>query len=323
MLKIKYQNTDAMLEQFHCLWEDRDEIYNIASDMKLPTALAWGEISSSSAGKDITLCDTEMAFRKDCSIQEKYIPISRIQLGFCLKGNLTWSYPSLGKKELTVTEGEWFLQQGIVDSSVSHFTNGQHCRGINISFGEQRFQNLLTSVSAGMNTEQKKLIKKGVMTPGLLTVVQQIQFCPVTDNLQALYLEGKILELLAIFLNESVYEEDKCAKAVNLSEEDYRCLRKAKEKIDKSFSSSLTISALAKDACLNEYKLKSGFKQCFGYTVYGYIVHKRMELAYQLVQSGKYRVKDTAWQCGYTNVSHFIENFRKYYGFTPGEMRNR
>ena len=54
--------------------------------------------------------------------------------------------------------------------------------------------------------------------------------------------------------------------------------------------------------------------------VYEYIVEKRMEMAYRLLQSGKYKVKDVVWMVGYTNASHFIDAFKKRYGVTPGEI---
>lgn len=64
-------------------------------------------------------------------------------------------------------------------------------------------------------------------------------------------------------------------------------------------------------------KLKQGFKTCFSCTVYEYIVEKRMEMAYRLLQKEKYKVKDVVWMVGYSNTSHFIEAFRKRYGITP------
>ena len=50
------------------------------------------------------------------------------------------------------------------------------------------------------------------------------------------------------------------------------------------------------------------------------VVEKRMEMAYRLLQSGKYKVKDVVWMVGYSNTSHFIDVFRKRYGVTPGEI---
>lgn len=47
-------------------------------------------------------------------------------------------------------------------------------------------------------------------------------------------------------------------------------------------------------------------------------------MAHDLLESGRYKAKDVAWMVGYTNVSHFIDAFRKHYGLTPGEcLRER
>ena len=130
-------------------------------------------------------------------------------------------------------------------------------------------------------------------------------------------MEGKVLELLSLFCDEVVGKQsgDK-----EISREDHRCLQNAREMIDHHFLHPLTIQQIAQECFLSETKLKQGFKTCFNCTVYEYIVEKRMEMAYRLLQSGKYKVKDVVWMVGYTNASHFIDAFKKRYGVTPGEI---
>ena len=132
-----------------------------------------------------------------------------------------------------------------------------------------------------------------------------------------LYLEGKVLELLSLFCDEAIGKQK---NTKDISREDYRCLMKAREIIDNHFLHPLTIAQIAEQCFLSETKLKQGFKICFNCTVYEYIVEKRMEMAYRLLQSGKYKVKDVVWLVGYTNASHFIDAFKKRYGVTPGEI---
>ena len=132
-----------------------------------------------------------------------------------------------------------------------------------------------------------------------------------------LYLEGKVLELLSLFCDEAIGKQK---NTKDISREDYRCLMEAREIIDNHFLHPLTIAQIAEQCFLSETKLKQGFKICFNCTVYEYIVEKRMEMAYRLLQSGKYKVKDVVWMVGYTNASHFIDAFKKRYGVTPGEI---
>ena len=154
-------------------------------------------------------------------------------------------------------------------------------------------------------------------SPGIRFVLQQLLDCPPERKLRKLYLEGKVLELVSLFCDEVVgtQKNDK-----GISREDYRCLMKAREIIDNHFLHPLTIAQIAEQCFLSETKLKQGFKICFNCTVYEYIVEKRMEMAYRLLQSGKYKVKDVVWMVGYSNTSHFIAVFRKRYGVTPGEI---
>ncbi len=135
--------------------------------------------------------------------------------------------------------------------------------------------------------------------------------------MRKLYLEGKVLELLSLFCDEAIGKQK---NTKDISREDYRCLMKAREIIDNHFLHPLTIAQIAEQCFLSETKLKQGFKICFNCTVYEYIVEKRMEMAYRLLQSGKYKVKDVVWLVGYTNASHFIDAFKKRYGVTPGEI---
>ena len=154
-------------------------------------------------------------------------------------------------------------------------------------------------------------------TPEIRLVLQQLLDCPPERKLRKLYLEGKVLELLSLFCDEAIGKQK---NTKDISREDYRCLMKAREIIDNHFLHPLTIAQIAEQCFLSETKLKQGFKICFNCTVYEYIVEKRMEMAYRLLQSGKYKVKDVVWMVGYTNASHFIDAFKKRYGVTPGEI---
>ena len=148
-------------------------------------------------------------------------------------------------------------------------------------------------------------------------VLQQLMDCPPERKLRKMYLEGKVLELVSLFCNEIIGNQK---NEKELSREDYCCLIKARELIDNRFLHPLTIAQIAEQSFLSETKLKQGFKVCFNCTVYEYIVEKRMGMAYRLLNSEKYKVKDVAWMVGYSNVSHFIDTFKKRYGLKPGEI---
>jgi AraC-like DNA-binding protein len=64
-------------------------------------------------------------------------------------------------------------------------------------------------------------------------------------------------------------------------------------------------------------KLKEGFKEVYGDTVYGYILDQKMEYARQLLDNGQNNVNEVGLKVGYSTASHFISAFKKKYGTTP------
>jgi AraC-like DNA-binding protein len=80
---------------------------------------------------------------------------------------------------------------------------------------------------------------------------------------------------------------------------------------------------LSRTIGLNDNKLKIGFKELYGTTVFGYLREKRLEKAFLLLQQGDLNVNETSLTVGYSNPSYFTEAFRNKYGVNPGNLRRR
>lgn len=150
-------------------------------------------------------------------------------------------------------------------------------------------------------------------------ILAQISECSYGQGMRELYLEGKMLELFAVYLNEVFYEADKVPLTVKLSKDDMRSLHLAKEMLQRDYAYPPTLAGLSRSICLNEFKLKKGFKDMFGTTVHAYVIEQRLQRAYHLLCHDRLSVSEAASQVGYGNVSHFAAAFRKKYGVRPGE----
>jgi AraC-like DNA-binding protein len=64
-------------------------------------------------------------------------------------------------------------------------------------------------------------------------------------------------------------------------------------------------------------KLKEGFKELYGDTVYAYLLDHKMEEACRMLNTQKYNVNEVGLLLGYSTASHFIAAFKKKYGTTP------
>ena len=78
-----------------------------------------------------------------------------------------------------------------------------------------------------------------------------------------------------------------------------------------------SLQELALEIGLNLKKLKEGFKQIYGDTVYSFLFDYKMEHARKLLESNLYNVNEVGSQVGYSTASHFIAAFKKKFGTTP------
>jgi AraC-like DNA-binding protein len=77
------------------------------------------------------------------------------------------------------------------------------------------------------------------------------------------------------------------------------------------------LQELADQVGLNLKKLKMGFKQIYGDTVYGILFDYKMDYARKLLDSGSYNVNEVGLKIGYSTGSHFIAAFKKKFATTP------
>jgi len=133
-----------------------------------------------------------------------------------------------------------------------------------------------------------------------------------------LYLQGKVLEVVSYYMQTSKPKselEEQCPFVNDHLEMEK--IKIAREIIVKEYLQPPSIKELAKQVGTNEFKLKVGFKNMYGNTVYGYIADYRMQKARMLLEHKELNVKEIAHEIGYSNPSYFISAYKKKFGITP------
>ena len=77
------------------------------------------------------------------------------------------------------------------------------------------------------------------------------------------------------------------------------------------------LQEIADQVGLTLKKLKVGFKQIYGDSVYSFLFDYKMEYARKMLDSGSYNVNEVGLKVGYSTSSHFIAAFKKKFGITP------
>ena len=162
----------------------------------------------------------------------------------------------------------------------------------------------------------KKYYDNGNINPSMAVVLSQILSSNIHESMKALYLKGKVYELLSLYFNKNEDTDiEQCPFLID--EDNVRKIRLAKEIILKNMSEPPTLQELSEEIGLSLNKLKEGFKQLYGDTVFGYLLDHKMEEARRMLASTNYNVNEVGLRIGYSTSSHFIAAFKKKYGTTP------
>jgi AraC-like DNA-binding protein len=108
---------------------------------------------------------------------------------------------------------------------------------------------------------------------------------------------------------------------MSLSKQDMLYIRQAKTILDENFDKHITIPQLARQAGINEAKLKEGFRELYGNSIHTYLQQLRLEKAKQLLLTTTMPITDITYHIGYSHVTHFTTLFKKEFGLTPTEWR--
>lgn len=302
---------------------EMSRVYNDTADGAvyiLPEECGNGYLKKSCVTDSAQIMSYDFTFCNGITMEEVSVDES-FRLSFCLGDGFEWSLEGMDKTYY-IQKGESCIFPAGTLTSRGRYEAGMRYRGIGIGMHPDRFAPVLEyfchSGCALETAGIKQQCKKYRANTSVMELVRQIMDCPFDGLVRRLYMEGKLLELAAVYLNEMIREEDKTAAAPKLSREDVESLERIRSLLDESFAEPLTISELAKAFYINEYKLKSGFKELYGQSPYSYVLDRRMHTARLLLDENKMKVKEVAGMVGYTNISHFIEAFRKKFGVNPG-----
>ncbi|QOR35199.1 helix-turn-helix transcriptional regulator [Clostridium sp. 'deep sea'] len=262
--------------------------------------------------------------QESITLKEKMSTSNHYMMSFCIGERFEWSLADSLSKHLTIEHNETCIMTCGTERCISTYDEGLKYHGIGVFFNPSRIQIVADCLKCENAINSFKSLSNGLnrytITPHIHAILSQIVNCNIYGRLRYLYLEAKLLELIAVYLDEIVCQRNDKLPDLSLSKDDLFALKHAKDVLDKTFVHPLTLAKLSKMVYLNEYKLKTGFKLRYGQTVYGYVREKRMELARILIEQRRFKVSDIAGMVGYANTSHFISAFSKKYGVTPGKF---
>lgn len=162
----------------------------------------------------------------------------------------------------------------------------------------------------------KKYYKDGDISPSMAIVLNQLMNFNLMPSIKSLYFKAKAYELLSLYFNRTGDNSvDQCPFLVD--EENVMKIRRAKDIVIARMAEPPSLQELSTEIGLSLKKLKEGFKQIYGDSVYSFLFDYKMEYARKLLDSGEFNVNEVGLKLGYSTASHFIAAFKKKFGTTP------
>ena len=243
-----------------------------------------------------------------------------LQFHFCLKGQMNFKYNE-GNYIFPLNEDHSMLLYNPTKELPIDVELSANTWLISILISIKKFHALFSSDADHIpflspENSAKKYYDNLPFTSSIAVVLSQILQSKIHDSIKALYIKGKVYELLSLYFNKNEDPSiEQCPFLVD--EENIRKIRQAKEIILQRMTNPPSLDGLSLEIGLPLKKLKEGFKELYGDTVYAYLLDHKMEEACKMLNTKKYNVNEVGLRLGYSTSSHFIAAFKKKYGTTP------
>jgi len=253
-------------------------------------------------------------------VVEREIDSSYIQFHFCIKGSAAFMFNE-GNYTLNIAEETSLLLYNPQRDLPIHLELKPHSWLVSLVISIKKFHSLFSDDANYVtfltdDNKDKKYYKDGKISPSMAVVLNQLISFNLNSSIKSLYFKGKAYELLSLFFNRSEDADiEQCPFLVD--EVNVAKLKKAKDIIIANMAEPPTLQELADDIGLSLKKLKEGFKQIYGDSVFSFLFDYKMEVARKLLESGDYNVNEVGLKVGYSTGSHFIAAFKKKFGTTP------
>ncbi len=251
---------------------------------------------------------------------ERQIDSSFIQFHFCLKGSSVFQFNN-GNYSLPLKDEQSLLLYNPQRELPIHLDVEPNTSIVSLLISIEQFHGLFSQEANFISflsdeNKDKKYYKDGVISPSMAIVLNQVLNYNFNNSVQHLYTKGKVYELLSLYFNRSEDADiEQCPFLVD--ETNVTKIRKAKDIVISRMAEPPSLQELANEIDLSLKKLKEGFKQIYGDSVFSFLFDYKMEFARKLLETGTHNVNEVGLKVGYSTASHFIAAFKKKYGTTP------
>ncbi|WP_265822662.1 helix-turn-helix transcriptional regulator [Geovibrio ferrireducens] len=204
---------------------------------------------------------------------------------------------------------------------------GEHYRILNLYVSPDRFMEYLGGEPEYVPESFRGILKRNTasinidaaLTPAVRVILDQIVNSPYQGAMNRLFLESKSMELIVHMLHEAEGSR-LCRNIPKLCSSDAGRIREARDILIAEMDNPPALDDLARRVGINSTKLKKGFRSLFNSTPYSVLRSERIRHAEVLLGEGLMNITEISHHLGFSDTSHFIREFVKFHGTTPGRF---
>jgi AraC-like DNA-binding protein len=183
---------------------------------------------------------------------------------------------------------------------------------------------VINRVAADIRSRTTTLFTKlAPETPAYVSPIDANMIGAVTRFLRAISGETDRQVLAPMYLQEIVYRllaDEQCTRLIDASmqERSTNAVSASIHFLKTNLSRQVTVAELAEFVAMSPSTFAHLFKSVIGVSPYQFLKQLRLERALELLCESDNNVSETSAAVGYASLSHFINEFKRRYGVTPG-----
>ena len=255
--------------------------------MDIPSDMGKGRIAQTKIKHGVILSDWQMCYQADMNVQGT-VSKEYMQIIFCLNDGISWGIMD-EQRSVTIQKNESCIYAGHGGTEYICYKKDSNFSFKSIKIPLSYFSHLLADYFDGQEvTAYEKKLLGGISKVPVTPIMEQIlaetsRFTQYRGGLGYLYLDGKLLELLSIYLGEVLELDILMGKNISMSKTERTAIMEAKRIIDSQLAFAPSCEELSRLVHLSVTKLTRGFSSFYGMPIHQYIIEQRLTQAAQLM----------------------------------------
>lgn len=307
------------------------DIYNtslkeiIDGSLSLPEDVGELVLLSQNCRNKIWYYDWNLNFKKEIfATRPDNFGKDEIQVIFNLNQAIEWQIDG-GREVVNMQPGEVCVFRNKDCQTSMNYTPSVEFLFKSLQMSTSYFEDLLLKYFPADQIENCKSlflshVTKTVITKDMYRVLAEIDSADKYQEFRGVFVEGKMIELLALVLYGISYnktEQTPRQAFISAAQDDVKRLESLRRRIQFYPQDEYRACDIARELSMSESKLTRLFRSLYGISLHRYVQNQRLDKAASILVDGGVNISEAALKSGYTNMSHFSKEFQKKFGVSP------